>query len=279
MSKIALMCDSSADITEQEAKELDIHVLRMPIVIKDKEYIEGVNIDDSMIIEALNNNESVKTSQPLLGDMVKMWHDLLETYDEVFYLPLTYALSGTCNIALQAAKNFDGKVTVVNSEFVCYPVIKMLLTAREMFKKGYTTAQVKEKIETEGNMLAALIPENLTTLKNGGRISPAAASLAGLLKIQPILCVDHGAIDVVAKVRTLKKAYIQGIEYVTKGVNPADYDWMIIDADNRKMSDELKIMLEEVVHQPVEQHEFKAIIMSHTGQGTIGFGRIKKIKY
>ncbi len=72
MSKIALMCDSSADITEQEAKELDIHVLRMPIVIKDKEYIEGVNIDDSMIIEALNNNESVKTSQPLLGDMVKM---------------------------------------------------------------------------------------------------------------------------------------------------------------------------------------------------------------
>ena len=77
----------------------------------------------------------------------------------------------------------------------------------------------------------------------------------------------------------LKKAYIQGIEYVTKGVNPADYDWMIIDADNRKMSDELKIMLEEAVHQPVEQHEFKAIIMSHTGQGTIGFGRIKKIKY
>lgn len=279
MNKIALMCDSSADITEQEARELDIHVLRMPIVIKDKEYIEGVNVDDSMIIEALNNNESVKTSQPLLGDMIKMWHDLLEIYDEVFYLPLTYALSGTCNIALQASKNFDGRVTVVNSEFVCYPVIKMLLIAREMFKKGYTTAQVKEKIETEGNMLAALIPENLTTLKNGGRISPAAASLAGLLKIQPILCVDHGAIDVVAKVRTLKKAYIQGIEYVTKGVDPADYDWMIIDADNRKMSDELKVMLEEVIHQPVEQHEFKAIIMSHTGQGTIGFGRIKKIKY
>ena len=277
MSKIALMCDSSADITEQEAKELDIHVLRMPIVIKDKEYIEGVNIDDSMIIEALNNNESVKTSQPLLGDMVKMWHDLLETYDEVFYLPLTYALSGTCNIALQAAKNFDGKVTVVNSEFVCYPVIKMLLTAREMFKKGYTTAQVKEKIETEGNMLAALIPENLTTLKNGGRISPAAASLAGLLKIQPILCVNHGAIDVVAKVRTLKKAYIKVLNMLLKV--PPDYDWMIIDAGNRKMSDELKVMLEEAVHQPVEQHEFKAIIMSHTGQGTIGFGRIKKIKY
>ena len=112
---------------------------------------------NSMIIEALNNNESVKTEpQPLLGDMVKnvdmiYWKE----YDEVFYLPLTYPLSGTCNIALQAAKNFDGKVTVVNSEFVCYPVIKMLLTAREMFKKRYTTAQVREKIETEGRYVGS----------------------------------------------------------------------------------------------------------------------------
>ena len=34
--------------------------------------------------------------------------------------------------------------------------------------------------------------------KTGGRISPAAAALAGLLKIQPLLKVEHGAIDHVA---------------------------------------------------------------------------------
>ena len=38
-------------------------------------------------------------------------------------------------------------------------------------------------------------------------------------------------------------------------------------------------MLEEATGQPVEQHVFKAVIMSHTGPGTIGFGRIKKLKY
>ena len=54
---------------------------------------------------------------------------------------------------------------------------------------------------------------------------------------------------------------------------------MIIDAYNRSMSDELKEMLEEATGQPVEQHVFKAVIMSHTGPGTIGFGRIKKLKY
>ena len=77
-----------------------------------------------------------------------------------------------------AQERYEGKVTVVDSTFVCYPVIYMLKAAREMLEKGYTCAQIKEKIEKEGELFAILIPENLNALKNGGRISPAAAALA-----------------------------------------------------------------------------------------------------
>lgn len=279
MKKIALMCDSSADITKEQAKELNIHVIRMPISMNGKEFIEEETIFDKDIIQALKNGDQVKTAQPIIGDLTRMWDDLLQTYDEVFYLPLSKALSGTCHVAIGLADAYEGRVIVVDSEYVCYPVVKMLQTARKMFEKGYTSLQVKEKLEKEGSLFAVLIPENLTTLKNGGRISPAAAALAGLLKIQPLLKVEHGAIDLVDKVRTLKKAYKEGIAYVTKDIDPAEYDWMIIDADNREVSNELKLQLEEVIHQPVEQHVFKAVIMSHAGPGTIGFGRIKKIWY
>ncbi|MEG0528425.1 MAG: DegV family protein [Longicatena sp.] len=279
MKKIALLCDSSADITKEEAQRLDIHVVRMPIVVNGVEYIEEETIFDEDIIEAINQNKQVKTAQPIIGDLTKMWDELLKTHDEVFYIPLTKSLSGTCRIALSMAEAYEGKVCVVDSEFVCYPIIHILKHARAMFEKGYTCAQVKEKIEKECDLYAILIPENLTSLKNGGRISPAAAALAGLLKIQPLLKVEHGSIDLVDKVRTLKKAYKEGIRIVMDGINPEDYDWMIIDAYNQEVSDELKILLEEAVGQPVEQHRFKAVIMSHTGPGTIGFGRIKKMKY
>ena len=47
----------------------------------------------------------------------------------------------------------------------------------------------------------------------------------------------HGAIDLVDKVRTLKKAYKEGIEVVLKDIDPEEYDWMIIDAYNRTVSD------------------------------------------
>ena len=279
MKKIALMCDSSADITKQEALELGIYVARMPISINGKEYIEEETIFDEDIIRALNNGDQVKTAQPIIGDLTKMWDTLLETYDEVFYLPLSRELSGTCNIAIRLSEAYEGRVTVVDSEFVCYPVVLLLQAAKEMFEKGYSCAEVKKKIETETSLYAVLIPENLTTLKNGGRISPAAAALAGLLKIQPLLKVEHGAIDLVDKVRTLKKAYKEGIAYVTKDIDPNDYIWMIIDANNRSVSDELKEQLEEATGQPVSQHIFKSVIMSHTGPGTIGFGRMRKLKY
>lgn len=279
MKKIALMCDSSADITKKEAEELGIHVIRMPISINGKEYIEEETIFDEDIIEALKREDKVKTAQPIIGNLTIMWEELLKTHDEVFYLPLSKALSGTCRTAITLAQNYNGRVTVVDSEYVCYPVVHQLMVAKDMFEKGYDCASVKQKLEEESDMFAILIPETLTALKNGGRISPAAAALAGLLKIQPLLKVEHGAIDLVDKVRTLKKAYKEGIQVVTKDIDPADYDWMIIDAANRGVSDELKGMLEETVGQPVEQRVFKAVIMSHTGPGTIGFGRIKKIKY
>ena len=51
MKKIALMCDSSADITKEQAKELDIHVIRMPISMNGKEFIEEETIFDKDIIQ------------------------------------------------------------------------------------------------------------------------------------------------------------------------------------------------------------------------------------
>ena len=281
MKKVAFLCDSSADISAQQAKALDIHVIRMPIIIDGISYTESETIQDQDLIQALKANKKITTTQPSLGEIITMWEELLKTHDEVFYIPLSKELSGTCRNAIQLASQepFCGKVIVVDSTFACFPIVKMLEIARDMYAKGYSGTEIKRKIEEEGELFAILIPENLNALKNGGRISPAAAALAGLLKIHPLLKVENGAIDVQDKVRTLSKAYKAGIEACVKDINTDDYLWMIIDADNRKASDELKGMLEEACHQSVEQCVFKAVLLAHTGPGTIGFGRIKKIKY
>ena len=283
MKKIAYMCDSAADISEKEASELHIHVLRMPICIDKNIYTEGVDISIDEIVAALHAGKTVKTSQPVLGDMITMWDELLKEYDEIFYVPMAKSLSGTCTNAINLSKQepYVNKVFVLDSNYIAYPIVNLLVWVRQQAECGHSLLEIKTKIETEGGMQAILIPENLETLKNGGRITPAAAAMAGLLKIQPLLWLDEKGIDQVGKVRTLKKAYHKGLDAILEGVeNPDEYDWMIIDANNRAISDEFLPMLQEASHQKeIEQRSFHAIILSHTGPGTLAFGRIKKLSF
>ena len=104
MKKVAFLCDSSADISAEQAKALDIHVIRMPIIIDGVSYTESETIQDQELIQALKDNKKITTTQPSLGEIMTMWENLLKTHDEVFYLPLSRELSGTCRNAIQMAQ-------------------------------------------------------------------------------------------------------------------------------------------------------------------------------
>ena len=61
-------------------------------------------------------------------------------------------------------------------------------------------------VEHSGTVI--MVP-NLDHLKKGGRITPAVALLAGMLKIVPVMELNYklgGKIDTLTKVRTVKKA-------------------------------------------------------------------------
>lgn len=279
MKKIAILCDSSADLSVEEANELGFHVLRMPVIVNGKEYVEALTITTEEIIEKLKTNVKVTTTQPSLGEFTKCWDGLLETYDQILYYPISKNLSGTNASAMQLSQEYDGKVVVIDSTFVCQPTVTMLKWAKEMLEEGFSAEEIKSIFEEQGELYALLIPESLQTLKNGGRISSAAAALGGLLKIQPILTVNNGAIDVYDKVRTLKKAYKVAIEAVTKVENTDDYSWMVIHADNESTAKELQAMLQQITKQEIPIKEFKAVIVAHTGSGTIGLGRTKRLHY
>ena len=69
--KVALLCDSSADISEEEARELGIHVLRMPVIVDGKEYLEGISIFDEDILAALRAQKKITTTQPSIGEIAR----------------------------------------------------------------------------------------------------------------------------------------------------------------------------------------------------------------
>ena len=275
--KIVILTDSGSDLTDERAQELGVSVLRMPLVIDGKEYIENDTISDARVIEYLEKGATVKTSQPLMGQLVERVDSLLKEYDTVLFIPISSGLSGTYATACGLAKQYDGRLVVVDAKTVCGIAQLAIEASLKMIENGVDVLEIKRRLEEETEYSAILLPKNLNALKNGGRVSPAVAAMGNLLKIVPLLKVENGCIDVYDKVRTLKKAYATTIDYVASIENKDDYTFMLIYVEDvKELALQQAKALEEATGQPVRIEKFRSIIFSHTGPGTIGMGYIKK---
>ncbi len=278
MKKIALMCDSGADITVQEAQKLNLFVVRLPIFVDDVQYEEGVTLDHNQLASILDEGRVAKTSQPSPGYLKEMWDEILKEYDEIFYVPIAVSLSGTYNVAKTLSKEYGDRVTVINSTFATFAVVDLLMDIKALIEKGVDTKEIARRIENEVKMEAFFLPFDLHTLKRGGRISPAIAALAGFLKIQVLLRLnEEGSIAQLDKTRSVSKAQNLLAEKAVVD-NPDDYHWGVLHSSYLESAVKIQSLLKEKMNREFRIREILAIIRAHTGNKTLGIYRIKKLR-
>ena len=277
--KTAVVTDSSAGIPQNVADDLGIFVARMPLVIDEQDLFEDRDISREVFIEKMQNGALVKTAQPPLGHMINLFDELLQTYDHIIFIPISSLLSGTYQTACSCAQDYEGRVTVIDAKFVSGPLKILSVWVKEMVAMGMSPSDIKEHVETNAHMFAALIPEDVTYLKRGGRIKPAAAAIANMVKIVPILSVTEGEIDLLEKVRTQKKAVKRGVDIVLENHNHDDYDFMLLDgACSEDLYQKAYKEIEKQTGRPPIETKLYPIVMAHTGPGSIGICAIKRIK-
>ena len=75
--KIALITDSTSDISPEEAKANDITVVPIPVIIGDKQYMDGIDITAEKLFELERDGAPFpKTSQPSPGTMLELCQKL-----------------------------------------------------------------------------------------------------------------------------------------------------------------------------------------------------------
>lgn len=204
--KIAAATDSNSGITQDQAKQLGVHVLPMPFIIDGQMYYEGVDLTHEEFFRRMEEGADITTSQPSPGEVTDFWDKLLEEYDAVVYIPMSSGLSGSCQTAMLLAENYEGKVYVVNNQRISVTQMQSVLDARDLIKKGYAAAQIRNILEeTKFDSSIYVTVTTLKYLKKGGRITPAAAMLGTLLQIKPVLTIQGEKLDAFSKARTLKQ--------------------------------------------------------------------------
>ena len=206
MSKIAVITDSNAHITPQEAEKLGISVVPMPFMIGDETFYEGITLSREEFYAKMESGASIVTSQPSPSDVMKIWDDALKTHDEVVYIPMSSGLSGSCQSARMLADDYDGKVQVVNNQRISVTQKRSVLDALEMAEMGMSAAQIREELEhVKYESSIYIMLDTLYYLKKGGRITPAAAAVGTLLRIKPVLQIKGERLDAFSKARTLNQ--------------------------------------------------------------------------
>lgn len=213
MKKIAVVTDSNSNITQQEAKELkDVYVIPMPFIVDGEEFFEDVNLTQEGFYEKLLAGADISTSQPSVGQVTELWDELLKKYDQIVHIPMSSALSESCNSAKNYAKEYNGRVVVVDNRRISITLRQSVLDALTLAKKGYDGEEIRQELEeTQSDSSIYIMVDTLKYLKKGGRITPAAAAIGTLLKIKPVLQIQGGKLDQYAKVMNEKVARMKMI--------------------------------------------------------------------
>lgn len=206
--KTAIITDSNSGITQKEGKELGIFVLPMPFLIDGEPYLEDINLTQKEFYEHLKNPETnVSTSQPSIGDVIDLWNEVLRNYDEIVHIPMSSGLSQTCATAEALAKDFGGKVHVVNNQRISITQKESVFDALKLLERGKSGTEIKEYLEaTKFDSSIYIAVDTMKYLKKGGRVTPAAAAIGSILKIKPVLQIQGEKLDKFALARSLPKA-------------------------------------------------------------------------
>ncbi len=220
MAKVAIVTDSNSGITQKQGKELGIYVLPMPFFIDGKMFLEDITLTQEQFYEKLGADSDISTSQPSPGDVMELWETLLKEYDEIVCIPMSSGLSTTCFTAISIAKEYKGRVQVVDNQRISVTQAQSVYDAMKLRDQGMSAAQIREILEREKLQASIYITvDTLKYLKKGGRITPAAAAIGTVLNLKPVLQIQGEKLDAFAKARGWKSAKKIMLNAIEKDLN------------------------------------------------------------
>jgi DegV family protein with EDD domain len=210
VSNVAIVVDSVADLPPQVAEEFGITVIPLAVRFGTDVYRDGLDLSPDQFYGRLRTSKVLPaTSVPSPAAFADAYDKLAETTNEVVVISVTSKLSGTYQVALQAARLMKKqcRVEVLDSQWAVMAQGFIAIAAAKAARAG---ASIDEVLDVARNtmrrvdMYAAF--DTLEYLHRGGRIGKAQAFLGSLLKVNPIIVMKDGEVYPCARERSRAKA-------------------------------------------------------------------------
>ncbi|MFA7378389.1 MAG: DegV family protein [Bacilli bacterium] len=281
MKQFILATDACSDLTAEIVKKHDIAIIPMVLEIEGKTYTHHLDERELSLNDFYNQLRDKKVSRTSLvnvGEFVQFFTGLLEKGQDILYVALSSALSGTYQSAMMAIDMLkddypDRKIIAVDTLSASLGEGYLVWRAALLKEEGKSIDEVTAWLEANKYNLRHLFTvEELGTLKRGGRLSGTAAFFGTLLGVKPILHVTYdGKLSVLHKVVGRKKSLTEMIDIMGKQiVNSEEQVVFIAHGDCLDEAKEVggliraKMKIKDLMYSYIGP-----VIGSHSGPGTI----------
>ena len=267
MTKIKIVTDSSVTIEPEVAKELDITIVPLSVMVDGVVYSDA-DLEEGEFLRLMQSSRNLpKTSQPPVGVFADVFEHLAEDGAQIISIHMSHALSGTVEAARQGATLANADVTVVDSSFTDQAMKFQVTEAAKMAKEGASLEEILAKIEEVKEKTELYI--GLSTLENlvkGGRIGRVSGLISSLLNIRVIMQMKDHQLEPIVKGRGAKtfKKWLDDLTASLQNKQVAEIG--ISYAGSPELALEMKESLQPYVKKPISVLETGSIIQTHTGE-------------
>ncbi|RSI32139.1 DegV family protein [Streptococcus sanguinis] len=267
MTKIKIVTDSSITIEPEVAKELDITIVPLSVMVDGVVYSDA-DLEEGEFLRLMKSSRNLpKTSQPPVGVFADVFERLAEDGAQIISIHMSHALSGTVEAARQGATLANADVTVVDSSFTDQAMKFQVTEAAKLAKEGASLEEILAKIEEVKEKTELYI--GLSTLENlvkGGRIGRVSGLISSLLNIRVIMQMKDHQLEPIVKGRGAKtfKKWLDDLTASLQNKQVAEIG--ISYAGSPELALEMKESLQPYVKKPISVLETGSIIQTHTGE-------------
>lgn len=271
-----IVTDSGSDMTRNEAQRLGIEIVPVWIIFGDERFRDGVDIDRATFFARLKKGENPRTEPPSPEEFRQVFSKITGAGNEAVLITLSSQISKSCEIAREVAKEFGGKVVVVDSRGASGLETLLALYAQELAKAGASAAEVAKKIDPGvlKNAVYFAVPD-VTMLARSGRLPKPVAALGSMLNVSLILKMnEQGTIGPAGQSFSFDKTCEMMVDAVVRSIERSPNARIAFGhLEAAQGVGALRRQLEQKLgHPPAQElvHEGTLTVASHMGPGAIG---------
>lgn len=200
-----IISDSASNVLSLD--KVAFETVPLTISIDGQDFKDDTSLSIETLVDKLHQGEKTSTACPSIA----AWQEAFAGYDEIFAVTITSKLSGSYSSAVQAAQLYmedhpKVKIHVIDSKSAGPSIALIIEHLEDLVASGMPFEAIVTEIEAYTNKAKlSFALENLENLAKNGRVKPAVAKLATMLKIRLVGIAQDGELTPIGKPRGLKK--------------------------------------------------------------------------